>query len=273
MSKMASLSLTPWGLTSGPGLSPAILRLPACGVPPISTPGASTGSCCPSQGPQASRESQGRRRQRWQAVGTQAPSICRGIQSIWGQREYLRLWSAAQLLLAWPLRSSEPFLPGGWQRDLFHGHLSFLPLLPAGMAPPPDHCIAPVGVPATAVAPSTSRKRAPLLAQLLLWSGKLPPPPLAWPLDLGVRPRLSAFMAVLKAPARHQQTGTAAPSTRAGQPCLQIHPPEGLSSPMPWGPKIVCSPLPWNLSLSPTPPCDGHHPPWPWRPVGPQRQS
>lgn len=95
-------------------------------------------------------------------MGTQAPSICRGIQSIWCQREYLRPWSAALLLLAWPLRSSEPFLPGGWRRGLFHGHLSFLPLLPAGMATPPDHCVAPVGVPAVAVAPSTSRKRAPL---------------------------------------------------------------------------------------------------------------
>lgn len=72
----------PPGLCRGPGLSPTVLPHPACGVPPGSAPGASTGPGCLSRGQQGSQENPGRRQQRCWVVGPQGPGPCGGIHSI-----------------------------------------------------------------------------------------------------------------------------------------------------------------------------------------------
>lgn len=149
---------------------------------------------------------------------------------------------------AGPLRRS--YQVGGGH-GFFHGPSSVPPLLPAGGATPDNHSLAPAGV---TMPPSTSTERAPLLAQHSC--GQISCPPLAWLLGLGLRPQLSVFVAVPRAPARHHHTAS---STRT----VQIHL-SGAPSPLHFPgiqDRVLLSGL--ELLSVPNPTCAEHHQPGP----------
>lgn len=127
----------------------------------------------------------------------------------------------------------------------------------AGAAAAPDRRIAPISVAAVATAPSVARKGGPFAGTAAPVAGRLPPARLLCSLypHPRVGPQLSVFLALLEAPTRHPQTVATAPAGGATQPHSHPHH-SGRPAPLrPWRPKAVCSPLPCNFSLTPSPPC------------------
>lgn len=153
MSPMALILPTPPGTCPGAQSS---LRLSFSFLPAIShhvnAPCGATGQCCLSQG------LRGRQENPLKVAAVMAGSghpqgylehlMSKGNTCFCGQLRY-SCWRGQ----SGPLHDF--YLVGCWC-GLFCGHLSFPPLLPAGMAISTDHCIAPIGVAAAATVASSS---------------------------------------------------------------------------------------------------------------------
>lgn len=131
-------------------LLPSFSFLPAVS-PHFNAPCGATGQCCLSQGLRGHQENP--RKVAAAMAGSGHPQgylehlMSKASTCFCGQLHY-SCWRGHSGLL------HDFCLVGCWC-GLFYGHLSFPPLLPAGMAISTDHCIAPIGVAAAATVASS----------------------------------------------------------------------------------------------------------------------